>query len=309
MSAENEKPGAADTANRVEIDTPEEVRGHSMSSPVASSSLVARWKSARAAAGDSRLSRVDLAAHLVILNYMNNASGEAWPSADTVAREVNATTRAIRSSRRRLVQFGYLTQTSEIGKPNHYRLGTPELQFTPDLAFTPELQSTPPLNGSSATPELQFRGPLNCSSPELAFMNQPKEPTKEPDKKLSRASRAGDQESVDESFARFWKAYPRTEKKKDAEKAWRQVKDAQHIDLILADLAKRVMGPHAWAKDDRFTPMPASYLRAERWNDEYTSTPVKPTAGRVSIPSEQQADVMNAKADAKLEKIKPRVVR
>lgn len=296
----HEKPGAAGAADRVGFDdTPGEVRGHSMSVAAAASSLVTRWKSAMAAAADPRLSRVDLAVHLVILDHLNNATGEAWPSAETVASAIAASVRAVRKARGRLVALGHLTETTASGRPNRYRIGTPELPFTPEQVFTPEPAFRDPCTGVHPTPERPFRGPLNARSPELALKHLVEEPTKEPRKKRSSASRPADR-NLDDAFVRFWNAYPRRDARSDAEKAWMQVKGATHVEAILGDLSKRAADPQQWT-ERQFIPMPATYLRKRRWLDEWQ--PTSDFRGKAPAPSPALAAEINAKADARLAKL------
>ena len=169
---------------------------------VQTSSLLLRWKSAMTAAADPRLSRVDLAAHLLILNYINNATGAAWPSAETVARGIGANVRSVIRARRKLVALGHLIETTMIGKPNRYRIGTPDTRVTPDMHVTPDTESTPPLTPVSLTPDTRVTGPLTPVSAELVLMNQSKNQSKEPDKKQrTRKARAGDRDQTNDLIA------------------------------------------------------------------------------------------------------------
>lgn len=69
---------------------------------------------------------------------------------------------------------------------------------------------------------------------------------------------------LEESFKRFWEAYPRHEARKDAFKAWGQLKpDAPLVERILENLKTR-----KWPERIRHIPLPASYLRGYRWTDE-----------------------------------------
>lgn len=67
-------------------------------------------------------------------------------------------------------------------------------------------------------------------------------------------------------FADFWAVWPRRDAKKDALKAWQQVNGDRHIDAILEALAWQI--PLREWDGGRFTPLPATYLRGERWTDE-----------------------------------------
>jgi hypothetical protein len=75
--------------------------------------------------------------------------------------------------------------------------------------------------------------------------------------------------TIDPTFDRFWEAYPRRVAKKEARKAWAQIEmTPELLERILKALAWQVKQPQ-WTKNDgEFVPYPASWLRAERWDDE-----------------------------------------
>jgi len=69
-------------------------------------------------------------------------------------------------------------------------------------------------------------------------------------------------------FDTFWAAYPRKVSKHDALKAWHQVGvDGELLALILRALAWQTK---TWDYSDymRFVPLPATWLRGRRWEDE-----------------------------------------
>ena len=71
----------------------------------------------------------------------------------------------------------------------------------------------------------------------------------------------------DESFDLFWKLYPKKVGKKPAEKAWAKIKKADH-ESVMQGLARQV-GCQQWVRDGgSYIPNPATWLNAERWNDE-----------------------------------------
>lgn len=80
-------------------------------------------------------------------------------------------------------------------------------------------------------------------------------------------------------FDQFYSRYPRREARKDAEKAWRQGKCDDHLDVILAALDWQV--PFLLQRDRQYRPLPASWLRGERWMDE------NPAAEREAAASER----------------------
>lgn len=99
-------------------------------------------------------------------------------------------------------------------------------------------------------------------------------------------------------FQAFWERYPRRDAKKDATKAWGQVvKDAETEQKIHAALDWQI--PMFEQRERQFIPLPASWLRGERWEDERpTTTPNRPTAKVVAIKpqttmAEQQMDAQS----------------
>ena len=67
-------------------------------------------------------------------------------------------------------------------------------------------------------------------------------------------------------FEDFWDAYPRREGKRDAQKAWRQIKaglDPELRERIMAGVASR-----PWSKERTFQMLPATFLRGARFDDE-----------------------------------------
>ena len=69
-------------------------------------------------------------------------------------------------------------------------------------------------------------------------------------------------------FANFWAAYPKKIKKGDARKAWVQtakIRPDTHT-IVMAVQAQRKC--KQWKKDGgQFIPYPATWLRAEQWDD------------------------------------------
>lgn len=72
---------------------------------------------------------------------------------------------------------------------------------------------------------------------------------------------------IDEVFSKFWRLYPKKVSKKDAIKAWIKI-DPELFPKILEALANH-MASEGWIKDDgKFIPNAATWLNAERWEDE-----------------------------------------
>ena len=91
-------------------------------------------------------------------------------------------------------------------------------------------------------------------------------PKEDPEPKRTRKQR--DPNSIPEGFAEFWEAYPKKMAKGDAIKAWGQMEAGQHLEKIL-ETVKASAKLEAWTKDGgRFIPHPATWLRAQRWEDD-----------------------------------------
>ncbi len=74
--------------------------------------------------------------------------------------------------------------------------------------------------------------------------------------------------STAESFLIFWSEYPRHEARKDGLKAWLKLNPSPDLfGRIIGDLVLRKQS--VWfGKEKCYIPLPGSYLRGERWEDE-----------------------------------------
>ena len=76
-------------------------------------------------------------------------------------------------------------------------------------------------------------------------------------------------------FDAFYAAYPRKVAKGAARKAWAQmVPDAATAKLIIVSIKKRVATDLVWLNlvnnnELKYIPHPATWLRAEQWEDDY----------------------------------------
>lgn len=71
------------------------------------------------------------------------------------------------------------------------------------------------------------------------------------------------------SFADFWKVYPKKKSKGDAEKAFKAINpNSQLLGAIIAAVEEQKLS-RDWTKDNgQFIPYPATWLRAKGWEDE-----------------------------------------
>jgi len=80
--------------------------------------------------------------------------------------------------------------------------------------------------------------------------------------------------SCEESFDRFWRVYPKKEKKQETLKAWLKLKpDEELAERIIKEVERRKQS-YDWTKQKgAFVPMPSTYVNQRRWEDEWVDHP------------------------------------
>jgi len=80
---------------------------------------------------------------------------------------------------------------------------------------------------------------------------------------------------MQDAFDFFWAEYPRKVNKGDARKAWKQIQPSSELLTKIIIALKRAKTSFGWKKDGgQYIPYPATWLRAEGWEDE--AYPVAP---------------------------------
>lgn len=70
-------------------------------------------------------------------------------------------------------------------------------------------------------------------------------------------------------FNRFWDVYPRRQKLGEAEKAWAKIDpDDALTDAIIAGVSASIQKDYRF-REERYTPLPATWLNAEEWKNQY----------------------------------------
>lgn len=69
-----------------------------------------------------------------------------------------------------------------------------------------------------------------------------------------------------DGFDRFWAVYPKKQAKKDAQKAWAKLKPSAALVDEMIDAIEYQKKGRQWR--DGYVPLPASWIRGERWTDE-----------------------------------------
>lgn len=76
--------------------------------------------------------------------------------------------------------------------------------------------------------------------------------------------------SYDPDYLDFYESYPRHEGKADGQKAWNGLSDGDKA-AAKADVDKRKRN-FAYSSNKKLIQLPASYLRAQRWEDDWQAT-------------------------------------
>lgn len=234
--------------------------------------LLAQWQLVLLASKDQRLSRVDVACLMAILDRFNpnqrDAQGRlvSWPGLQKVARDTGANRSSVVRSIGRLVDFAYLERESGNRiQSNRYRIGEPASRANAPRRNTAPRRTAATTGRRGDAPGVGAATRLEVGAAthlELAPLNLPNEPAQ-----LNLPKPA----AVCGLFDQFWEAYPRKEAKAAAVKAWTRAKGDRHVDQILADVRARVADSRQWA-ERRYTPLPATYLNGQRWQDDWNST-------------------------------------
>lgn len=73
----------------------------------------------------------------------------------------------------------------------------------------------------------------------------------------------------DPGWCRFWNAYEKRRCKKDARIAWAKLDPSPELIERICEALRWQFRQPDWVKEDgQYAPLPATYLRNERWTDE-----------------------------------------
>jgi hypothetical protein len=77
----------------------------------------------------------------------------------------------------------------------------------------------------------------------------------------------------DESFQRFWEAYPKKQKRIEAQKTWAKLNPSEELTSRIIKDVERRRDTFDWTKENRrYCPLPSSYINGQRWDDQIEST-------------------------------------
>jgi hypothetical protein len=120
--------------------------------------------------------------------------------------------------------------------------------------------------------ELKDKGFIEYDSEALAPRKQSATPETE---------REAEEETKSEAFfTLFWSAYPKKRNKGDAEKAFKKLNPDELLFQKILNAVEAAKFSPDWKKEEgKFIPYPASWIRAQGWEDEIivgTITPIRP---------------------------------
>lgn len=82
-------------------------------------------------------------------------------------------------------------------------------------------------------------------------------------------------DSLDESFEKFWKKYPKQISKLNALKAWKRLNPNEEMVCLIMSALEQHKQTHQWQKEEgRYIPAPAKWINGRRWEDVLTVTSV-----------------------------------
>jgi hypothetical protein len=205
-------------------------------------------------------------AKLVLLSLADRAGENhaAYPSLQRLHKDTELDIKTIRACLDYLMQRGLIARTAAAGKVAVYSLiGVSGREDTPTKSGTPTVFGTTTKSGTTPLPKT-VPPPLPKLVPE---------PIIEPIKNQSSSKPAPKTTTQDETFDRFWAAYPRKQAKAEAANVWKSQKLTPLADLIVADVTRRRIDDCQW-RDPQYIPHPTTYLRQRRWEDEILTAEV-----------------------------------
>lgn len=207
-----------------------------------------------------------------------NAEGYGFPGQERLGHTLECSDRQVRRNVQALVERGLMAiqirpGTGEGRRSNAYQLHLPTATGNrTSKARQPDMQDR-------RQPDMQGRatGHAGGGQPDIAVSYEPLvEPLVEPSESFRalRAPHDTNPTTTQSGFDRFWAAWPAGQRKrgrKTALAAWKTHHLEPLTEMIVADVQRRTHHDEQWLRG--FAPMPQTYLRGARWEDEYAGPP------------------------------------
>lgn len=220
----------------------------------------------------------------LVLSSYSGRTGVSFPSQETIASLMGVSVPTVKRTLAEMRALGLVevvVAKTATGRRNHYRLLIDSLGGG-RLTHDPIQEGV----GSPVIPRVGSPGTQEEESLEEELLVRPavvqgKSAQSTEGRRLER--------EADPVFMEFYRTYPRREAVADCYKAWKQINGAANSDCIMAGLKAQLSTLTAKTKPDKdgkiYCPLPASWLRNERWDDEIT-----PRLGNdyADVPAEQR---------------------
>lgn len=208
---------------------------------------------------------------LALADHADDSGNNVYPSIKTLAKKTRQSERSVQYQLRRMEEAGWLIL---VNSGNGGRNQSREYKISPDWLKGADF--APPKKGA-------IDGTKGCNSQHKRVQSatervQPVAPAynhQESSIEPSDNHQGGGETKSEiakrkkEAFSKFWDLYPNKKAKPNAEKAWMKI-DVQSHEAIFTAIPKHINSVE-WKKDDgQFIPHPATWLNAERWEDDVT---------------------------------------
>jgi biotin operon repressor len=223
---------------------------------------------------------------LFVLCDQANDFGECWPSQKLIAWKLGISNRTVIRVVQKLEAQGVLSVRRKFQSSNRYTIDLTKLPEKPpfkkdgqDVTYGDDISDTA-MSPQEVTPDVTTE--VTHMSPKPSVTPQ------------TESSSSATTPQWEERFNRWYSTYPRKQAKGDAKKAWQKINPDDGLVAEMVAAVERQKRTQDWQKDGgKYIPLPASWLRAERWLDEVgdvapSSTPGVPRYAEVSDPYEAQ---------------------
>ncbi|HPB75907.1 MAG TPA: helix-turn-helix domain-containing protein [Chromatiaceae bacterium] len=205
-----------------------------------------------------------------------NAGGYCYPGQDRLADLIECSDRQIRRNIQALAERALIEVLIRPGHGNGRHSNAYQLALPGRGGNRTSTSGRQPDNQDRATGHpMPGNRTSRVGQPDIAMSYEPLvEPSEEPKDThcALRAPGAGDDNGSATGFDRFWQAWPDGQRKrgrKTALAAWKTHQLEPKADMIIADVINRARHDEQWLRG--FAPMPQTYLRGARWEDELTA--------------------------------------
>ena len=212
---------------------------------------------------DPRVSHLEFRLAYLISGYLNQTTGDAWPSQPRLAKELGVSTRSVQRCLDALVDLGHLRV--EVGRGrNRTNRYAPTENTTPTSSFKVE-NTTPvsPLEAEKHDTRVAFSEKTRHLGQENTTLVSEKHDTGVVGISFSNTSKKNTRIDISAGFDEFWQAYPKRVARGKAEKAYQSIiknKKATPEELLAG--AMRYAAERS-GQDPQYTKHPASWLNSK----------------------------------------------